>query len=47
MDVNTVHQFQGDEFDIVVLVLNPPNKSMKPADKIFDKQVLSHERCYK
>ncbi|WP_289191861.1 DEAD/DEAH box helicase family protein [Bacteroides acidifaciens] len=35
VDVNTVHQFQGDEFDIVVLVLNPPNKSMKPADKIL------------
>ena len=35
VDVNTVHQFQGDEFDIVILVLNPPNKSMKPADKIL------------
>lgn len=35
VEVNTVHQFQGDEFDIVLLVLNPPNKSMKPADKIL------------
>lgn len=35
VEVNTVHQFQGDEFDIVFLVLNPPNKSMNPADKIL------------
>ncbi len=35
VDVNTVHQFQGDEFDIVLLVLNPPNKCMNPADKIL------------
>lgn len=24
VEVNTVHQFQGDEFDVVILVLNPP-----------------------
>ena len=33
--VNTVHQFQGDEFDIVMLVLNPPNVKMHPADNIL------------
>ena len=33
--VNTVHQFQGDEFDIVILVLNPPNIDMKPQNKIL------------
>lgn len=33
--VNTVHQFQGDEFDIVMLVLNPPNVKMSPKDNIL------------
>lgn len=33
--VNTVHQFQGDEFEIVMLVLNPPNKTMTPRDGIL------------
>lgn len=33
--VNTVHQFQGDEFDIVILVLNPPNMEMHPKAKIL------------
>ena len=33
--VNTVHQFQGDEFDIVLLVLNPPNMDMNPKNKIL------------
>lgn len=35
VNVNTVHQFQGDEFDIVILVLNPPNQSMTPANNIL------------
>lgn len=35
VNVNTVHQFQGDEFDIVMLVLNPPNQSMTPAQNIL------------
>lgn len=35
VNVNTVHQFQGDEFDIVMLVLNPPNQSMTPANNIL------------
>lgn len=35
LEVNTVHQFQGDEFDIVMLVLNPPNKNMHPKDNIL------------
>ena len=35
VEVNTVHQFQGDEFDIVLLILNPPNKSMTPAHNIL------------
>lgn len=33
--VNTVHQFQGDEFDVVMLVLNPPNVTMQPAENIL------------
>lgn len=33
--VNTVHQFQGDEFDIVMLLLNPPNITMEPKHKIL------------
>mgnify|MGYP001081593546 FL=1 len=33
--VNTVHQFQGDEFDVVMLVLNPPNGNMNPANGIM------------
>lgn len=33
--VNTVHQFQGDEFDIVILILNPPNLKMTPKEKIL------------
>lgn len=33
--VNTIHQFQGDEFDIVMLVLNPPNVSMTPKENIL------------
>lgn len=35
VEVNTVHQFQGDEFDIVMLVLNPPNVNMNPANGIM------------
>lgn len=35
VNVNTVHQFQGDEFDIVMLVLNPPNQSMTPTQNIL------------
>lgn len=35
VNVNTVHQFQGDEFDIVMLVLNPPNQNMTPAQNIL------------
>lgn len=35
VNVNTVHQFQGDEFDIVILVLNPPNQSMSPTQNIL------------
>ncbi len=35
VQVNTVHQFQGDEFDIVMLVLNPPNKNMHPKNNIL------------
>lgn len=35
VEVNTVHQFQGDEFDIVILVLNPPNANMNPANGIM------------
>lgn len=33
--VNTIHQFQGDEFDIVFLILNPPNISMSPKENIL------------
>ena len=36
--VNTIHQFQGDEFDIVMLVLNPPNLQMVPPDNILINQ---------
>lgn len=36
--VNTIHQFQGDEFDIVMLVLNPPNLQMFPPDNILINQ---------
>lgn len=35
VEVNTVHQFQGDEFDVVMLVLNPPNGNMNPANGIM------------
>lgn len=35
VEVNTVHQFQGDEFDVVILVLNSPNANMNPANGIM------------
>lgn len=35
IEVNTVHKFQGDEFDIVLLVLNPPSVDMKGANNML------------
>ena len=41
VNVNTVHAFQGDERDVIIVVLNPPSLKPKPASHFNNKNLIN------